>query len=339
MANLPTQFMKALSNIEPGSNGSKDDKANAQEAHRLVRDVLEADQTLRDYGISTILIGSYKRDVSIRRIKDVDVFARLTDLPAEVTAKQILDRFFTVLNNEFGRDNEGKLRTKRQDRSLMVQFPEFDLSVDAVPARPSGDVWEIPKKGEDNEWVQTNPDRLTSLSRELNAEHDGYYKPTIKLLRQARRNILLKDKKPGGFFIEVAAYQAFAGGLVTGTDQAEYFVSALSEVSKIIANFANYGIEVDDPTLDGRTISIRASQEDLEDARDRFAKASITANEALNEEHLGKAAVGYRTLLGKDDNGVQIFGMPSGYNEDGTKKEAAVEPGAAGLPSGNRNFG
>lgn len=339
MAHLPSQFEKALGNIEPGNNNSKDDKPNAQEAHRLVREALKADQTLRDYGLSTILIGSYKRDVSIRRIKDVDVFARLTDLPDDVTAGAILDRFFDVLNAEFGRDDEGVIRTKRQDRSLMVRFPEFDLTVDAVPARPNGDVWEIPKKSGDDEWVLTNPDRLTTLSSDLNSEHNGFYKHTVKLLRQTRRNILLKDKKPGGFFIEIAAYQAFASGSVTGTDHAEYFVSALREVSRIIADFAEYGIAVNDPTLDGQTISIRASQDELEDARNRFADAVVTAEEALAEDDLGQAAVGFRKLFGKDDDGVQIFVMPSGYNEDGTKKAAAVEAGAADIPSGNRNFG
>ncbi|MCL6670509.1 nucleotidyltransferase domain-containing protein [Streptomyces panaciradicis] len=207
MAHLKQQFKEALSSIEPG-----DDKTNAPEAHRLVRDVLEADPKLAEYGVSPVLIGSYKRNVSIRRIKDVDVFVRLTDVPGDVTAKDILDRFFKVLHAEFGTDADGHRRTKRQDRSLQVSFPEYDLYVDAVPARPYGDgTWEIPQKGDGNEWVRTNPDGLTALSSTMNADHDEYYVPTVKLLRQTRR-ALLGMKKPGGFFIEMAAYQAFASG-------------------------------------------------------------------------------------------------------------------------------
>ncbi|CAM5743054.1 hypothetical protein SALBM311S_02531 [Streptomyces alboniger] len=118
-------------------------------AGTLVRDALEADSKLAEYGVSPVLIGSYKRNVSIRRIKDVDVFVRLADVPADVTSKDILDRFFKVLHAEFGTDSDGHRRTKRQDRSLQVSFPECDLYVDAVPARPFGDgTWEIPQKGD-----------------------------------------------------------------------------------------------------------------------------------------------------------------------------------------------
>ncbi|SCF74944.1 hypothetical protein GA0115255_105089 [Streptomyces sp. Ncost-T6T-2b] len=143
MAHLKQQFKDALSSIEPG-----DDKTNAPEAHRLVRDALKADSKLAEYGVSPILIGSYKRNVSIRRIKDVDVFVRLPDVPSDVTSTDILDRFFKVLHAEFGTDADGHRRTKRQDRSLQVSFPEYDLYVDAVPTRPYGDgTWEIPQNG------------------------------------------------------------------------------------------------------------------------------------------------------------------------------------------------
>lgn len=154
MAHLKQQFRDALSSIEPGA-----DKVNAPEAHQLVRDALAADAKLTEYGVSSVLIGSYKRNVSIKRVKDVDVFVRLPDVPSDVTSKDILDRFFTVLHGEFGSDADGHRRTKRQDRSLQVSFPEYDLYVDAVPARPhwDGETWEIPQKGDADKWVRTNP--------------------------------------------------------------------------------------------------------------------------------------------------------------------------------------
>jgi tRNA nucleotidyltransferase (CCA-adding enzyme) len=93
MAHLRQQFKDALSAIEPG-----DDKTNAPEAHRQVRDALEADPTLAEYGIKPVLIGSYKRNVSIRRIKDVDVFGRLPYIPTSVTSDDILNQFFKVLH-------------------------------------------------------------------------------------------------------------------------------------------------------------------------------------------------------------------------------------------------
>lgn len=336
MAHLKQQFRDALSSIEPG-----DDKANAPEAHRLVREVLEADPRLTDYGVNPVLIGSYKRSVSIKRVKDVDVFVRLPHLPSDVTSTQILDRFFSVLNAEFGRDADGHLRTKRQDRSLQVSFPEYDLYVDAVPARPhwDGETWEIPQKGDDNKWVRTNPESLTTLSTEMNATHEGFYVPTVKLLRQTRRSLLGASKKPGGFFIEVAAYQAFASGLVTGSDQAEFYVSALSEVSKIIDAFVTYGIEVNDPTLPGNTISIRATDEELDVARRRFIDAADTARDALAEEDEGKAALVFQSLLGRNGDDDTVFPMPPGFNDDGSKREFAISAGERVVPAGTRTFG
>ena len=50
-----------------------DDAKNAADAHKQVSAVLEADGRLTNLGVSCFLIGSYGRDVSIKRVKDVDV--------------------------------------------------------------------------------------------------------------------------------------------------------------------------------------------------------------------------------------------------------------------------
>ena len=63
MATLPTQFGKALSAVEPD-----DDATHAQDAHAQVSEVLEGDERLRGLGVDPVLIGSYKRHVSIKRV-------------------------------------------------------------------------------------------------------------------------------------------------------------------------------------------------------------------------------------------------------------------------------
>ncbi len=73
MATLATHFKTALSNIEPSG-----DAKNAQSAHAEVTAALEADDLLVKLGVDPLLIGSYGRHASIRRVKDVDVFARLS---------------------------------------------------------------------------------------------------------------------------------------------------------------------------------------------------------------------------------------------------------------------
>ncbi len=336
MAHLRSQFASALTHIEPDD----DDKANAPEDHRQVRAALESDPLLKEYGIDTILIGSYKRSVSIKRIKDVDVFGRMADMPDTVTSKEILDHVFTVLDQEFGNGDDGSPRCVRQDRSVQVDFPEFDLYVDAVPARPhdSGDTWDIPERGSDAEWVETNPDELTSLTSAMNDEHDGFYVKTVKLMRQTRRAQVGKAK-PGGFFIEIATYHAFARGLATGTDQAEYYTSALAGVSSIIDDFVVNGVGLPDPTLADQDISVRATDAEFESLRVAFANAADTAADALAQVQEGKAALGFRSLLGKDPDDEWVFPMPPGYNDDGTKKESALTPGDPTVPAGSRQFG
>jgi hypothetical protein len=335
MAHLRSQFNSALTAIEPDV-----DKANAPEAHTRVRQALEADPLLSSYGIDPILIGSYKRNVSIKRVKDVDVFARMTDLPDEVTSKQILDRFFSVLATEFGNDDEGNPRVIRQDRSLQVRFPDFDLYVDAVPARPlsDGSSWEIPKRGSADEWVQTNPTELTSLSSKMNETHDKYYVPTVKLLRQTRRTILGKEEKPGGFFIEILAFHAFSNGHANGESQAEYYTTALRAMSNMIAEFVTNSVEVPDPTLTGKDISVRATEAQFVKLDSAFRSAADSAEQALGESE-GDAAVIYRALLGDGEDGEPVFPMPEGFNDDGTVKESMPRPGKRTVPGGDERFG
>jgi tRNA nucleotidyltransferase (CCA-adding enzyme) len=73
---LAAQFRSALQAIE-----IKDERRDhAIAAHTEIRTYLEADSTLRDWGVETVLIGSYARHTAIWPGKDVDVFTKLTRL-------------------------------------------------------------------------------------------------------------------------------------------------------------------------------------------------------------------------------------------------------------------
>jgi tRNA nucleotidyltransferase (CCA-adding enzyme) len=128
MPHLLPQFEKTLENIEP----SGEDKENAPQAHMEVRGVLEQDEELLAYGIDASLIGSYSRQVSIRRMQDVDVFSKVPDVPAEMESRDLHAKFAKVL-----RDSLPEERVAIKDRSVQVRFPDFDLYVDVVPARPT----------------------------------------------------------------------------------------------------------------------------------------------------------------------------------------------------------
>lgn len=341
MPQLTTQFREALRNIEP----TDDDKTNAVEAHEEVRNVLEADETLRSWGLSGVLIGSYKRHVSIRRMKDVDLLGRLDQLPRAVSPRELIGEFERVLIGDFGRE-----RVRRQARSLQVSFPELDgLYVDAVPARPwtsiyGEEVWQLPKRGEDG-WQATNPERLTELTSELNARFGKLYVPVVKLLRQTRRS-LMGSKKPGGLTIEVAAALAFQSGTVTGSTVGDLYVSALRGTGDVLYNAFVLDLGLDDPTLTGEQLVVRGSNTDKEALALAFTGAGQRAQEALDADDDAKctSAKAFRDLLGKavDDQGSQdyVFPMPEDCNLDGSRKAfSRVRAGDPQIAGGDRRFG
>lgn len=324
MPALPAQFTDAKSNIEP----KPADVANAIRTHEQVRDALETSDKLKAMGVDTVLIGSYARHVSIHRMKDVDVLSKLPDA-GDVDPGELLDLVAAVLADVFDADD-----VERQDRSIKVDFPDYDLSVDAVPARPCGDHWEIPDR--EGGWEETDPLELAELTSQMNAANDEQYVPTVKLIRQARR-ANLDDTPPGGLYLEIATYHAFAAGIdADGT--AEYLVAALHGVAAQLAQASVSGLP--DPTLDGKTISTRATTEQLVAAADTFSALAAQAQAALDSDDDCWAALQFRELLGRNSDDEWVFPMPSHCNDDGTWKSAGrtKAAGSAVIAGGDSRF-
>lgn len=325
MAELATQFSKAKSNVE----ATADDKANAKAAHTDVRARLEADPILKSYGIDTVLIGSYKRNVAIRRVKDVDILSKLPDIRRDVGPRQLLGYFARVLEQEYGGD-----RIEAQRRSVKVEFPKLGLAVDVVPARRclSSNYIEIPDRA--GGWQQTNPERLTELTTAMNDRYEGEYVPLVKLIRQTRRHNL--GKRPGGFYFEILTYHSAQAGLDQASPAA-LFTSALKGVADWLRQAA-LGVQIPDPTMPAESISIRATPAQMSTAAARFAELARKADEALNAERCPSAKI-YREILGKNTDDVWVFETPAGCNPDGTSKNLDFRsPGDRTIPAGGGRF-
>lgn len=326
---LPSRFDAATTNVEPRQG----DVTNAATAHCEVREVLEADPLLADWGIDSVLIGSYKRHVSIRRIKDVDVFCRLECMPSEVTGDEVIDELQRVLGDEYGAG-----AVTRQARSLKVQAASWGgLHVDAVPARPAGPYWEIPDHDNpsDGGWQLTNPEDMTRLKTMMNQRMNDLYVPAVKLMRQTRRATGL-GRRPGGLYVEMALYRACDLGYVTGDDLRTFYVSALNGVARVTTDKVKFGQEIPDPTLPGYDLAFRATDDQWKRAEAKFAEVAVDAAKALNDTRCGEAAIFHR-LLGKNTDDEWVYPLPEDCNADGTTK-SQIQVGEGSVRGGDQRF-
>jgi hypothetical protein len=343
MATLATQFKLALSSIEP-----EKDAENAADAHSQVSAALKADDRLTKRGISPILIGSYGRKVSIRRVKDVDVFARLVDATSSLRPGEVLDHVTDVLETAFPD------LVERQHRSVKVEFPEYDLAVDVVIARPCidhpGEHWQIPEKIDDDgraTWVETNPAEMGELTTAANKRFllsadnpdSGVYVPMVKLIRQVRRTWV--DEQPGGYYFEVLTYHAFQDLKPDENTHADYFCVTLREISERLPDYIDEGPA--DPTLDDRTIRTKATAAQIEAAAARITEAADLAETALKEPDTCKSAALWRDLLGEThgtDEPEKVFPLPDYCNADGTTKASASSQvkGSPAVPAGRDRY-
>jgi hypothetical protein len=327
MEPLEEQFEGALARIEV--SGPKRDRAI--KAHEEMRGVLEADPKLQEWGIETVLIGSYARRTGIYPGKDVDVFVKLTKLTTEdAEPATVYNRVRDVLVDHYGD------RAKPQARSIKVEF-DFDgdgFSVDAVPAVRMGERWAIPRRKTElwespdvaERWVETDPEKLAELTTERNKSpkvgHQGAYVPTVKLVRQTRRHHL-GDQKPGGLYFEILTFWAYQSGAITGDCFAEILAQTLRAVATQLAS----GEATTDPVL-GRPYKPTPERDDLANAAEKFDELAAKAEDALRADKC-KAAALWREILGKNGRG-WVFGLPAGCDEQGNKVPVAGAVAARG---------
>ena len=119
MANLRNQFDQALTNIE--INGQK--RKRAIDAHTEIRDLLQGDEQLKEWGVEPLLIGSYGRETGIYPGKDVDVFLRFTKLDTRAEPRAVFNAVWRVIVRKYGQYGQGGGRAQQQARSVKVLFP------------------------------------------------------------------------------------------------------------------------------------------------------------------------------------------------------------------------
>jgi len=309
METLPTEFAGALTCVEVSGDKAK----RAQNAHEEVRAVLESDETLRSWGVDTVLIGSYSRSTGIYPGKDVDVFSRMTNLSIRESPLKVYRQVCEVLVSQYGK------RANPQNRSIKIAFE--GLCVDVVPAVQWGKRWGIPSREQQRwaepgkQWIETDPERLGALTTERNkaplVSGRGAYVPVVKLVRQARQHHV-GDSKPGGLYFELATYWAFEGG-VKGSSLAELLAGTLRSIARQLA--IGQSKPLLDPALD-RPYAPAPTPAELATAAKKFSQLAEAAERALQVERC-PAAIVWRGILGKNGRTPWCFPLPDGCDEKG----------------------
>lgn len=342
---LTDEFGEAQKNVNLGRR-----RLVAQAAHLEVRTVLKLCRELREHGLDDVLIGSYARDTGIWPGKDVDIFGKLTRDSVESLHPDVAYQLFlSALESRY----EGRLT--QQPRSIKIDFGPtdgrtpadeflrerkasradvFPFSADVVPAVRSDDIWAIPShdRGEwqrtaaAERWVRTDPEKLTDLTTKRNGElsigGQGAYVPTVKAMRQIRREHL-GDSKPGGLYIELVLHEGFADGEIIGESWADVTANALAFIARRLQ--AAPSRPVCDPVL-LQPYAPAPSAEQLAAAARTFDGLATSAHQALAQDKC-PAAAAWREVFGSNSKG-SVFPLPTGCRADGS----IMVPAAAANP-------
>lgn len=347
METLDDEFAQAVRNVT--ISGDKRDRAIA--AHTEVRELLEADDPLCEWGIDSILIGSYARQTARYPGKDVDVFLRFRDLSVRHDPEKIYNAVERVLVGRYGlKDQDPEGRVTRQARSLKIDFPvpedrlsDNSFSIDAVPAVPWGEHWGIPNRNrdlwssDDRRWIKTSPvkyaDDTNTLAMATWSPTIGgasAYRPVMRLLRQVR-HVHFATERPGGLFTEVAAYYVWCDRFVTGASWAELLTSTMEQVAKRFETCADEGFP--DPVL-GTPMKPALEAWQWNVAGQGLARLAEQAREALDSD-MCRTAKMWRDILGTNERG-QVLPLPDGCDAAGfpTGRVTAVSAVGSNQPRG-----
>lgn len=325
METLDDQFDHAVERVS-----ITDEKArHVVAAHTEVRQILEADDQLRQWGIDTILIGSYARQTSRYPAKDADVFLRFTKLTVEDDPALVYGAVAAVLIRHYGAVENGG-RVTRQPRSLKIDFPaegsrhDLSFSVDAVPAVKWAKDWGIPNRrpelwtDSNSRWIRTNPVEFTDLTVDLSTKTSSptvgsrnAYRPVVRMLRQVR-HAHLGEERPGGLYVEVLAFEAWQSESVSGDSWAVLLTRSLRDVATRMRTAATEGIT--DPVLKTK-MSPALTGDQWNRAAQIFEGLARSAETALDESKCRAAQI-WRQILGTNDRG-EVFPLPPGCGPDG----------------------
>lgn len=293
MITIEEAFRKFKSRLELNDK----EQQNASARQKEVREYLDTKFEIE----TSFLTGSYGRDTKTKPLKDIDIFFVLKDSEKHYRTKApsvVLTDFDSVLVEKYSR-----AAVRKQDKSVNVDFGvvvDADdntdyrvMSIDAVPAFPSGDDYEIPDQSS-GQWIKTNPKIHAAKAVTAHQAYSNEWKGLVRMVKYWNNNKKHGEKpiKPS-FLLEVMALQCLYGGW---KGSFEY------EVQALFSTLAERVYDTwPDPAGLGPPISDGMDTARKQRARELLKTASREASIAINHMRQGRngeALKEWRALFG-----------------------------------------
>ena len=317
MATCRFAFDALLKKINP-SSGRVD---VAKRLHGEVRDWLE-EHEYETCSPHSRLIGSYARHTAICDIKDVDVLVFLPESALDRTPESVLRELKGVLQEY----PNATVETSPQRRSIRMDFPEEDCTIDIVPAVAKDGIekpLQIPDRRQ-REWIRSDPLGYGDTLSAANADHGRKLVPEVKLSK-AWRDEQMQRRKTKSYLLEVIVYQAVTGGVITlaGKSTAQNLCDFFEYIEAKWRSLMDEGSgtpRVRDPQL-GTILKWERSH--FETFMRRIREAARAARKALDAESNEDAAKEWEKVFG------DLWPTPEEVEEVAQRAAANAQPGDA----------
>lgn len=292
------RFTELIADINPSETTNKRSKS----AHNAIRDALWADETYKDNLIRDFLGGSYQRQTAIRPVTkdgdterpDVDIYVVVKGGIWTKTPEDLIDDLFNALNRN--RKTLNITRLKRNRCSIAISTNKADMDISPLLERQSDGFYRIGNRSS-GEWYKTDPEEHSTWSSTQNDEFSGRFKPTVKLLKWARREKPTQHKHPKSFALEaiIAAHMS--------TTESHYGKIVHSVFESFVDTYAfNRTVgrcpSIDDPAIPGGDLLAGVSGEAFCAFYDKVKSHRDDAAKALGTDNQDMATTYWRRIFG-----------------------------------------
>lgn len=321
MADSRFAFDALLKKINPGSERV----AVVKDLHSEVREWLE-EHDYETCSPHSRLIGSYPRYTAICDIKDVDVLVFLPVSALDRTPESVLRELKKTLEEY----PNSTVETAPQRRSIRMDFPDQDCTIDIVPAVAEDGIEKplrIPDRRQ-KEWIRSDPLGYGEALSSANADHGGKLVPKIKLVK-AWRDEHMQRRKTKSYLLEVIVFRAVTGGDVelAGSSTAQNLCDFFEHIEAKWESLMDQGSgtpRVLDPQLD--TV-LKWERPHFETFMRRIREAAKAVRKAIDADSQQEAAEEWEKVFGN------LWPTPEEVEEEACRAADEGQPGSAFVSS------